>query len=33
LAEFVDTTGGNGVSRIKPLSRERYRVKVLRQRV
>ena len=30
LAEFVDATGGNGASRIKPLSRERYRVKVLR---
>ena len=30
LAEFVDVTGGNGASRIKPLSRERYRVKVLR---
>jgi acyl carrier protein len=33
LAEFVDATGGNGASRIKPLSRERYRVKVLRHRV
>jgi len=33
LAQFVEATGRNGASRIKPLSRERYRVKVLRHRV
>jgi amino acid adenylation domain-containing protein len=32
LAEFVDQTGGNGLSDIKPLPRERYRVKAFTAR-